>query len=559
MEARNRIVKDWLTKVRTRQIMLPRFQRFEAWGSNLVADSLTNIIRSLPIGSTLVLGVGDKLPFISREIVSAPKEGEKINELLLDGQQRITAIWRSLNDTYPDKTYLIYLPDEDDEEKAPYVWWQTRWEKGGRRFPLWVEQPRECWERKSIPIKLLNPDNEEEYKQWGKEASDKDKDVEIEIRDVISSLRAKVANFPIPFLYLDSTTPRDVAIEVFVKLNTRYVSLTAFDIVVAQVEEATGQSLHDLVDSLKGSIPEIIYYTEPSDLILPIAALLQDKQPNQRGYLNLDFERILDDWPKILNGAKELVSFLREEGVLDLQRLPSEAIFAPLAALWAEVNGSPDKRGNTRILLRKYLWRAFFTTRYDRAVPTALLQDYRALKRVISGENEEEKVPCFDEKTYGFPNKEMLIEARWPKYKDRLARAILLLSQRGGAEDIADGTTASTTSLQQREYHHLYPVAWLRDNDIDEDDAHHALNCILVSWRTNRKISAKEPVKYLLERCEASTLGEAEIRRRLKTHLVDFNLLRAGDYREFLEGRAVACMYAIKSLCGGNAWKWGQA
>jgi len=114
MEARNRIIKDWLTKVRTRQIMLPRFQRFEAWGPNLVADSLTNVIRSLPIGSTLVLGVGDDIPFISREIVSAPREGEKINELLLDGQQRITAIWRSLNDTYPDRTYLIYLAEQDE-------------------------------------------------------------------------------------------------------------------------------------------------------------------------------------------------------------------------------------------------------------------------------------------------------------------------------------------------------------------------------------------------------------------------------------------------------------
>jgi hypothetical protein len=30
MEARQRLVKDWLTKVRTRQILLPRFQRYEA-------------------------------------------------------------------------------------------------------------------------------------------------------------------------------------------------------------------------------------------------------------------------------------------------------------------------------------------------------------------------------------------------------------------------------------------------------------------------------------------------------------------------------------------------
>lgn len=420
---------------------------------------------------------------------------------------------------------------------------------------MWVDQPSECWNRKFIPINLLNPDNEEEYAKWAEEASGDDIIIEREIKKVITHFRTTMSGFQIPYLFLESSTPKDVAIEVFVKLNTRYVRLTAFDIVVAQVEAATGQSLHDLVASLKGSVPEIIYYTEASDLILSIAALLQNKYPNQGGYLKLDFEKIVDDWPKIVNGTKKLVSFLAEEKILDWYRLPMEPILAPIGALWSEVDGSPDEIGNIRILLRKYLWRAFFTSRYDRAVPTAIFQDYGALKKVILGEIEQNEIPCFDEKAYQLPVREALIEARWPKYRDRLARAILLLSLRGDAEDIADGAVASSTSVQQREYHHLYPVAWLRDNDIDENDAHHALNCILVSWKTNRTISAKEPVQYLLESCEASTLGEPEIRRRLKSHFVDFDLLGQGDYRKFIEGRADACFHAINALCTGIAWR----
>ncbi len=31
MEARNRLLTDWFTRVRTRQTKLPRFQRHEAW------------------------------------------------------------------------------------------------------------------------------------------------------------------------------------------------------------------------------------------------------------------------------------------------------------------------------------------------------------------------------------------------------------------------------------------------------------------------------------------------------------------------------------------------
>jgi hypothetical protein len=254
-------------------------------------------------------------------------------------------------------------------------------------------------------------------------------------------------------------------------------------------------------------------------------------------------------------GTRELIAFLKEEMVFDWDRLPTESVLAPLVALWAEAPDIPDERGNIRILFRKYLWRAFFTARYDRAVPTAVLQDYRSLKKVVTREAKESDVLCLDEGKYPLPGKGLIVQARWPRYRDRLARAILLVSLRGGAEDIADGAVLSHANIQGREYHHLYPAAWLEDKGFGEEDADRALNCALVTWRTNRKIAAKEPLKYLLERCEASTLGESEIRRRLKTHFVDFDLLARGEYQAFLEERAKNFELAIQALCTGRPWR----
>lgn len=550
MKAEDRAVRDWLTKIRTRQILLPRFQRYEAWGSDIATDFLTSVMRDLPVGSTLVLGVeGEKLPFYSREIVGAPEEGERVTELLLDGQQRLTALWRSLTDNYLDKTYLVKIEDE----KNPEVIGVTRWERNGKKFPLWVDRPRECWERQLVPFKLLNPNDEKTYQTWADIASDNNLALAREIDHVITHLRERMAYFNLPYLYLPSETPKDVAIEVFVKLNTTLVKLTAFDIIVAQLEAATGEPLHDLVASLNSSVPEIIYYTEPSNLVLSVDALLQDKPPNQRGYLDLNLRRFVDDWSKIVKGIKECVQFLQAERIIDRDRLPIETVLAPLIALWVEAPETPSERGNTRILLRKYLWRAFFTERYDRAVPTAILQDYRMLKKVILGKTEESEVPCFDENEYPLPNVEEIIRSRWPRYKDRLARALLLLTIRGGAEDIKNGAPLSVGNIKQRHYHHLFPVACLREKDPNADP-NSALNCILINRRTNSEILAKEPIKYLLETCEASALGESEIRRRLQTHFVDFDLLAQGDYGKFLDGRAKACESAIKSLCDGNAW-----
>ena len=551
MKAEDRSVRDWLTKVRTKQILLPRFQRYEAWGSNTVTDFLTSVIRDLPVGSTLVLGVGgEKLPFISREIAGAPKEGERVTELLLDGQQRLTALWRSLTDNYPDKTYLLNIKDE----KNPEVIAISRWERNGKKFPLWVDQPRECWQRKLIPLELLNPDDELTYHQWADIVSNGDAVLARKIDNVIRDSREQMAHFNLPYLYLPPETPKDVAIEVFVKLNTTLVRLTAFDILVAQLEAAVGEPLHDLVASLNSSVPDITYYTEPSNLVLSVDALLQDKPPNQRGYFSLDLKKFVADWSKIVKGAKECVQFLGEEKVIDRERLPIESVLAPLIALWAEAPETADERGNTRSLLSKYLWRAFFTERYDRAVPTAILQDYRVLKKVILRKAKETEIPCFDKDKYPLPTRQEIIQSRWPRYKDRLARALLLLAIRGGAEDIKDGASLLIRNIQQRHYHHLFPIAWLKEKHPNADP-NRALNCILINRRTNSEISAKEPVKYLLETCEACDSGEDEVRRRLRTHFVDFDLLVQGDYGGFLDERAKACESAIKSLCDGIAWK----
>jgi hypothetical protein len=457
-----------------------------------------------------------------------------------------------MKDNYPDKTYLVELNPKDEDE--PRVVYKTRWQKNGKKYPLWVDDPKECWKWGFIPVGLLDPDDESGYQKWADEASNGDPQIAREIERKISKLREKVANYNLPYLYLPVETPPHVAIDVFIKLNTNVAPLKPFDIIVAQMEEAVGESLHDMIESLKRVVPRIEEYTEITTYVLSVAALLQDNPPNQRGFFSLEFERLIEDWEKIERGTKELIKFLVEETIFDRERLPTESILPPLATLWSELPNDPDEIGNARILLRKYLWRSFFTERYDRAVPTAVLQDYRALKGVLKDEKSEDEIPCFNEKDYPLPNEEMLIQARWPKYRDRLGRAILLLSLKGDALDIADDSQVSPENIKKREYHHLYPRAWVKDRYGNEQMADKALNCILITWKTNRKISAKDPVQYLKERCEASALGEEGIRKRLKTHFVDFDMLASGDFENFLKYRAKMIMTGIEKLCRGEKW-----
>ncbi|MCD6297734.1 MAG: hypothetical protein J7M30_11320, partial [Deltaproteobacteria bacterium] len=333
-----------------------------------------------------------------------------------------------------------------------------------------------------------------------------------------------------------------------------YVRLTAFDIIVAQAEETTGQSLHQKVKELEIEVPEIKDYIEPPIYVLSVAALLQDKLPNQRGFFSVDLKEMIDEWGKIIMGAKEIVSFLEEQKIYDNERLPTETILAPISAIFANSPGDPDQKGNLKTLLRKYLWRSFFTERYDRSIPTRILQDFRVIKKVISNEVEEQEIPIFAEKQFPLPNEELLTEASWPRKKDRLARAILLISLKRGAKDFADNSEVNRKNIKTREYHHLYPDDFLKKKGLNEKETYKALNCALITWKTNRLISNKEPLKYLLERANASSLGEDEIKFRLSTHLVDYETLKTGDYTKFIERKAIDVKKLVEKLCKGTEW-----
>ena len=153
-----------------------------------------------------------------------------------------------------------------------------------------------------------------------------------------------------------------------------------------------------------------------------------------------------------------------------------------------------------------------------------------------------------------------------------MARCILAVSLRAGGHDLADETPASRASLKNREYHHLFPDALLQNvGGITGEQPYKALNCALITWNTNRNISAKEPIQYLRERVLKAKLGEDQIRSRLRTHAIPFDALNVGgyaniadvveraekvstDYDAFLTARGQIVLAALKELCEGKNW-----
>ena len=561
MEARSKTIEQWFSMVEQSQIVLPRFQRHEAWRHAQIIGLLENVLRkpSLPIGALLILEIGDTEPFYSRPIVGAPEASGRPQMHLLDGQQRMTALWRGLTGDYNDLSVYVSLgppePPEDEEETSPAtdmprVERVKRWDRKGVRQPVWADDPVQTYERCLIPATALRPGRagEKTLEAWLSTIKESGEDASASLTRIYE-LRQRVASYMIPFLSLGVGTGRETALDVFIKMNTSASPLKDFDIVVAQLEEATGESLHEMVQELLELEPVGREYGKVEDIILSMAALLIGKPPLKKTYLEKNFgEGLATVWPDMKRGFQKGLAFLRSEAMFNERSLPTDVAVYLVCALWAGVpDHGFDLEGNARTLIRKSLWRACYTDRYGKTSATRAFADYKALSQLVAALNADVRCELFDETVYKLPEPGELVMAGWPGRKDRLPRAILATALRAGGYDFADGAHVHPTNIGRREYHHLYPVGVLGGDRRDER-VNRALNCALITWTTNRKISAKTPKEYIEKRAEIASLGEAEVRQRLESHLIPYDALICGDYDAFLETRAERIVRAHESV-----------
>ncbi len=589
--AHDRELVAWFQKIKNGEIKLPRFQRYEAWDKQRIASLLKTIINDLPLGITLVLDV-DKELFESRYLKTAePDNQARVTEHLLDGQQRLTSLWRSLHNNYEDISYFVYIPELDNYYEEPWsqekeIFVRTRYYKKDKLFPLWADLPDECLKRGLFPTNLLKPtDIQVEIDEWiliATKIMNPSKDdsefaskyqeyfeFQTKLRKIINELRETVKHYNLPFLALDSSTEKDVALQVFINMNTNSKPLSRYDIIVAEMEAVTGQSLHDLQDKLDSKFPNIKKYEFLNQLIITTSALLQEKMPNEKGAIEMSKSIMADNWLLMANGLNKMAEFLRTEGIFDSQRLPTNAVLAVIAAILAKTVNKGDIKGQIDSLLKKYLWSSFFTDRYENSAATNAYSDFLAIKTVI--ENIEQNlpydintIPVLNRKKYPISDIEELLSIGWPKRANIRARAILAVTTNLGAYDFADGQKIIPENIKERDYHHIFPDALLKEADIQ---SFLALNCALISDVTNRHlIRRKDPAIYIQDRMDWS--DKETVEQRLKSHLIPLAELNAGayenlddetrktkiinDFNGFIEKRAKLIYSAAVILCEGQ-------
>lgn len=353
------------------------------------------------------------------------------------------------------------------------------------------------------------------------------------LKDLIKNLRESVTHFNLPYLSLPASTPKEVALQVFINMNTNSKPLSLYDIIVAEVESVTGSSLHEMENQLKQTCPTAVRFGDVRNLILATSALLQDKTPNNQGMIEMDKKVLLANWDKLEAGLENMAKLLTSQGVFDEARLPTNAIIAVVSALYSLIPEYGDFVAKAEKLLRAYIWTAFFTNRYENSAASRAYADYKGLKKLLLNpnftEDDWQEIPIFDREAYPLTPLEKIVSAKWPKNVGIEARGLLAISSYFGANDFADNRRIDGENIKGREYHHIFPDALLKEADIQ---SYLAMNCALITWKTNRTIGRADPLVYLKQRSDLA--DEESVDERFKSHLIPSEPLKMAHYQSLV-------------------------
>lgn len=564
MDTKSKTVGQWLAMIDDGTLCLPRFQRQTVWKSAMVIKLLETIINhpnDMPVGVFLVLETDSEEPvFPPRNIDGSSGNKEECRNLLLDGQQRITALWQALNDKDEDYRYYVKFDDKYKVDKIERSSKRTKIEE--RR----EADPKKQFKKKWFPVHLLNPSrNETDISNWVRElkcnADDKDKILNLikKVRRIFSKRKGKDEDKDerkiIPFFKLSSRkTDKDNAIEVYERINTNSVKLSHHYLAVAKMEKETEESLYDVATQLEGQVNKIsdLETDEIGELILKIFCLMEGKIPSGGNYGNLDYHELLNSKKAIFDGVEWAVQKLTELEIWYGKQLPSVVPLRVLSALRAK-NPSFRETRNIRKLINRYLWHAFLTDRYSKQANQRLKEDFEDIGKFLKGTKTQDNLRIF--KDADKPSKEDIKSEGWPQdtAKSMLSRGIILICCTGGAETLKDGIQLDDKNYKDRERHHIFPKSQLAR--ISDVHANLALNCMLIPAEENQKFGNDLPGDYINKLFEdvVGGLPQLDVARRLETHCIGEDIARKlvsvteqmknyeirDIYDEFLEARAV--------------------
>ena len=579
-ETNPKSLKELLSEVHAGKLQLPEFQRDYVWNEGDVRSLLESIAKGFPVGALLTLERGGSIEFKPRGIEGTAVEGVAPEHLLLDGQQRMTSLY---------KTIFSHEPARVRTAKGQVV---------ARYFYLNIERALEPMADIEAAIELVPPDRKRrtnfakdveldlstpalEYAQllfplnqtldpltwilgcighWTAKGDDRMELLQRFQNEVLNRIQA----YAMPVIKLNKDNSREAVCTVFEKVNVGGKKLDAFELVTA-IYAASGfdlredwagtQKTHGRLGRLREKVTaKGVFADLAATDFLQACTVLHTRDVRQRAIaagatgkdipaitctrealLGLPEDAYRRYAPAVEAGFVEVARFLNEQKIIWGRDVPYPPQMVALAAVFALL---PPALRNAAATDRvaQWFWSGVLGEFYGSATETKIARDVPDLLAWLDGGPAPRTIT--DTSLQG---------SRLDTLRSRLSAAYKgfhALLMRGGCRDFVTGQSVDTMTVfnDALDIHHIFPRAWCdkQKPPIDPGRYNSIVNKTALSKATNIAVGGDAPSLYLARIEKKHGLSREQLDAILRSHLIEPELLRADDFDGFYAARKIA-------------------
>lgn len=571
-------LKDLLGQVHEGKLQLPEFQRDYVWNEGDVRSLLESIAKGFPVGALLTLERGGSIEFKPRGIEGTSVEGVTPEHLLLDGQQRMTSLYKTIYSRDPARVrtakgqvveryfYLSIdaaLEPMCDLEAAIELVPPDRIRRTnfGKDVELDLSSPEREYEQMLFPLnQTLDPLG------WILGCighwSDKGQPRMADIQRFQNEVLNRIQSYAMPVIKLAKDNSREAVCTVFEKVNVGGKKLDAFELVTA-IYAASGfdlredwagtQTKHGRLGRMREKVTaKGVFADLASTDFLQACTVLHTRDLRQQAIaagatgkevpavtctrealLGLPIEAYQKYADAVEAGFMEVARFLNEQKIIWGRDVPYPPQMVALAATFALLPPAQRNAASTA-KLAQWFWSGVLGEFYGSATETKIARDVPDLLGWLDGG----PLP----RTIGDTSFQA---SRLDTLRSRLSAAYKgfhALLMRSGCRDFVTGKSVDVMTVfsDALDIHHIFPRAWCEKNGIPPQRYNSIINKTALSKATNIAIGGNAPSQYLARIEQKHGLSADALDDILRSHLIDPALLRGDDFEGFWKARKAA-------------------
>lgn len=572
MKTNDRKITDLMATIHAGKTQLPDFQRGWVWDDGRIRALIASITNGYPVGAAMFLEYGNEsIHFKSRVIEGAPS-AEKIvpDELILDGQQRLTSVYSAL---YSEQ-FVKTRTDKGQEIKRFYYIDMVKAIDGtvdrvdsivsvpenrkvasdfGRRVELDLSVPTQEYAQNMFPLNIiLDPGKYSKWQMDYMQYHQYDPNAAKLYMEFLSKVIVPLGQYTIPVITLDKDTPKEAVCQVFENVNTGGVSLTVFELVTAIFAMDDFELRKDWEERKKKYFSgDILSVTSATDFLTACTLLSSYKKGGtvsckKKDVLNLTLAEYLRYADDLTDGFVEAEKILQEERIFSSKDLPYTTQLIPMAVLCtllAEHNRI--KTTSVKDKLKQWYWCGVFGEMYGSANETRYVYD---VVGVMAWLDDPVKTPKTVQEFYFNPVRLLSLQSRLSAaYKGIMARIL-----KHHCRDLISGREMDFTAYKAEniDIHHIFPRDYCEKQGYPRAKWNSVVNKTPITYSTNREIGGVAPSQYLTKIEKKGQVTPVVLDEYLETHFIDTGDIRADRFDAYFIKRATAILNEIEKATG---------